>query len=598
MPQKYDQLGPAGKRLARVPRYGRLIALLEPQRFARLVSEAATYWEVYTYINIDSPPDTGVLDGGLVVHAARTFGVQGNNNAPATPDFREFQVRFACHFLGAVAYEMFFAGPQPRSAVSDTQSLKSAVVNRLHEAKVCDFFGDPFTNKLDLLRNLETVFAMDATELKYLIFSSRDREVRWTDVTTHAFFAAYWVVNWTSKEELERLWTLLPDPMTRSNPEYEEFWRFAAEMPVEAVDRARYERLFSRLCDGTWVDKSGQSIRSTELIYRTWERMKETEAGKKFRSQFPSLVAKRGKVACQLLTFTNEQGKPQSQFVSLCQGEQGDGDNGQFLMGAPDGEAPSWDGSGENQNNPQHSVRLTHCRVHRYCVSNVEYELFDGRHASRRAFTDRVKDAGSHPVVNVSWYDAWCFAKWVGELKVNGQPYEVSLPTEAQWEYACRAGERTPFSWGGGHDGNRIESAYCSFDGNYPWERPGSGTVARKGTYRQRTVRVDGRDEDGSLLLANKWGFFQMHGNVWEWCMDWYDPRYYRVGAGQEVRDPKGPSMAIGRVLRGGCWFSRGWFCRSGYRFRDAPVGRYWSRGFRLAAVPVTGGQVGGSSGA
>jgi formylglycine-generating enzyme required for sulfatase activity len=139
---------------------------------------------------------------------------------------------------------------------------------------------------------------------------------------------------------------------------------------------------------------------------------------------------------------------------------------------------------------------------------------------------------------------------------------EYTLPTEAQWEYACRErGEaKGPF-----HYGDSLSSRQANFNGNYPYGG------AAKGRFRKKTTKV------GSYK-ANKLGLYDMHGNVREWCSDWYGA--YPSGS---VADPSGPSGGSFRVLRGGSWADSAGFCRSAHRDWDAPTFRNRSVGFRLS---------------
>ena len=181
IPHKFDQLGSIGRRLTRIPRYGRLIARLS-DRHTELQTEAETFWQVYTHVAVNSGDETGVLDAGLRADAARNLGETSGCDAPRGLDFRDFQIRRACDILGAVAYEMYLWGDSPQSAVKDTQHLSQKVIDRLSEAKVEDFYGDP-VRKQDLHSHLNSVFAMDAAELKYFIFTTSHREIRWTENT-------------------------------------------------------------------------------------------------------------------------------------------------------------------------------------------------------------------------------------------------------------------------------------------------------------------------------------------------------------------------------------------------------------------------------
>ncbi len=160
------------------------------------------------------------------------------------------------------------------------------------------------------------------------------------------------------------------------------------------------------------------------------------------------------------------------------------------------------------------------------------------------------------PVEQVSYDNIQDFIKKLN-LKEGADKYR--LPTEAEWEYACRAGTTTPFYFG-----KCLSANQANYDGNYPLED------CPKGQYREKTVPV------GSFA-PNAWGLYDMHGNVWEWCQDWYGN--YTADA---VPDPTGPSSGSNRVLRGGGWYGDAWICRTAYRGSSSPgYGRNFC-GFRL----------------
>jgi formylglycine-generating enzyme required for sulfatase activity len=246
---------------------------------------------------------------------------------------------------------------------------------------------------------------------------------------------------------------------------------------------------------------------------------------------------------------------------------------GRFLMGSPPNEKD------RRSDEQQHEVEITRpFYLGVYQVTQEEYERIMGRNPSYFSATgggkDQVKglDTRRFPVENVSWDDAVAFCRKLSELpaeKAAGRAYR--LPTEAEWEYACRGGApfQHPF-----HFGPSLSPEQANFDGNFPYGD------APKGPYLQRTTTV------GSYP-ANAFGLHDMHGNVWEWCADWYDADYYQNSPGQ---DPLGPPLASGRVLRGGGWYDHGRICRSAYRLRYGPDNRNYFYGFRLAAVSCSVG--------
>ncbi len=178
------------------------------------------------------------------------------------------------------------------------------------------------------------------------------------------------------------------------------------------------------------------------------------------------------------------------------------------------------------------------------------------------------------PVYAVNFAEAEGFCRKLTErAHASGdlpEAWEFRLPTEAQWEYACRAGTATATSFG-----DTLSSTQANFQG-----KPYNG--AEEGPSLKRTARV------GSYP-ANPWGLHDMHGNVFEWCRDWY---HLRLPGG---RDPdlhdasffatRNENGGISRVRRGGCWADDGWACRSAFRLRFEPERRHEHIGFRVAAV-------------
>jgi sulfatase modifying factor 1 len=165
-------------------------------------------------------------------------------------------------------------------------------------------------------------------------------------------------------------------------------------------------------------------------------------------------------------------------------------------------------------------------------------------------------------VEKVSWEEAKAFCEKLQEQESAAgrvpAGYAYQLPTEAQWEYACRAGTTTATAFG-----NSLSSTQANFDGDYPHNGGAPGPDL------DQTANV------GSYA-ANAWGFHDMHGNVYEWCADWYGS--YPTGS---VTDPAGAGSGTVRVNRGGSWLNDGRYCRSAARGGNTPGYRYYYLGFR-----------------
>ncbi|MGF1547360.1 MAG: SUMF1/EgtB/PvdO family nonheme iron enzyme [Thiotrichales bacterium] len=232
--------------------------------------------------------------------------------------------------------------------------------------------------------------------------------------------------------------------------------------------------------------------------------------------------------------------------------------SGRFLMGSPASEPKRVENEG-----PQHTV--TFARPFAMGVHAITFDDYD-RFASatkRDLPGDRKWGRGTRPAINVSWNDAQDYCAWLKEQ--TGRPYR--LPSEAEWEYACRAGTTTPF-----HFGERLTTGQANFDGNHTY----NGSA--KGEYRGKTLPV------GSFT-ANAFGLYDMHGNVWEWCQDRWHDNYDGAptnGTAWESGDK------VARVLRGGSWFNYPTGCRAASRGSFDPGARSYLIGFRLCcASPI-----------
>jgi len=257
--------------------------------------------------------------------------------------------------------------------------------------------------------------------------------------------------------------------------------------------------------------------------------------------------------SCLSLTF----------FPSICRAESGDGKQagermvlsingveypfrwcpaGTFTMGSPADEQERY--SDETQ------LRVTLTRGFWMLETQVTQAMWTGGEKNGRL-----------PFNDATWFACRDYVQKLNGLGVAPEGYRFSLPSEAQWEYACRAGTMTPFHFGSVLDGDK-----ANFDGNYPY-----GTTTKGNT--------PGKPVEVGSYPANAWGLYDMHGNGWEWCSDIYGA--YPEG---NVTDPQGASSGRYRVMRGGYWHSSAANCRSAAR-RGEPSGHFYSHGLRISLV-------------
>jgi uncharacterized protein (TIGR03067 family) len=200
---------------------------------------------------------------------------------------------------------------------------------------------------------------------------------------------------------------------------------------------------------------------------------------------------------------------------------------GTFVMGSNEKE------EGRSQDEVPHKVTLTKgFFMGLHPVTQEQWQAIMGNNPS---FFTGDKNL---PVEQVSWLDCQEFLKKLQDK--DKKPYR--LPTEAEWEYACRAGTQTPF-----HTGESISSDQANYNADIVYAK------GKKGVMRAVTTPV-------GTFPPNAWGLFDMHGNVWEWCQDWYD------AYPKDVTDPQGPATGEARVVRGGARYSAPAYCRSAYR--------------------------------
>ncbi|MCX7114179.1 MAG: SUMF1/EgtB/PvdO family nonheme iron enzyme [Proteobacteria bacterium] len=254
--------------------------------------------------------------------------------------------------------------------------------------------------------------------------------------------------------------------------------------------------------------------------------------------------------------------------------------SGKFMMGSPPDEPERLDSEG-----PQHEVIIKTPFALGVCAMTfADYDLFcrntqrklpdvqgwlksvifgsmGHENIQRQLPEDKGWGRDNRPVIYVSWHDAQAYCAWLSEQTGCG----YRLPSEAEWEYACRAGTQTPFSFGGNITPEQV---------NYYDTNPYAGD--KKGQYRKKTVPVQS-------LPPNAWGLYEMHGNVWEWVQDAWHSDYQ--GAPTDGSVWESAETGAGRVLRGGSWDFGAGGCRSAFRNSYPPGPQYYNAGFRCARV-------------
>jgi formylglycine-generating enzyme required for sulfatase activity len=231
---------------------------------------------------------------------------------------------------------------------------------------------------------------------------------------------------------------------------------------------------------------------------------------------------------------------------------------GTFLMGSPDSEPEE-----EPDEKPQHEVTVPQFFMSRYPITQAQWKA-----VSRLPQVDcnleedpsNFKGNKNNPVENISWYDAVEFCARLE--KQTKRPYR--LPSEAEWEYACRAGTKTPFYFG-----KTITTEVANYDGTFTY------SDGLKGEGRRRTTPVN------HFGIANAFGLSDMHGNVWEWCADLYHENYNDAPTDGKPWIGKEGEGGL-HILRGGSWIYNPRFCRSASRIRFAPDDSYNFIGFRV----------------
>ena len=234
---------------------------------------------------------------------------------------------------------------------------------------------------------------------------------------------------------------------------------------------------------------------------------------------------------------------------------------GSFLMGSPEDEAESYVNEG-----PQHQVQLQGFFMGQTPITQAQWQLVAGWQKLQRDLNPNPSHfkGPNRPVERVSWEDAIEFCNRLSQR--TGRHY--SLPSEAQWEYACRAGTTTPF-----HFGETISPELANYNATDAY---GDGP---KGLYRRETTDV-------AIFPANLWGLHDMHGNVWEWCLDKWHVNFNGVPQDGNAWLDLNVNKDRGKLLLGGSWYHRPRYCRSACRDHHRPGGVDFDVGLRVVCLP------------
>jgi formylglycine-generating enzyme required for sulfatase activity len=398
---------------------------------------------------------------------------------------------------------------------------------------------------------------MPGVTSRSFLLSSVEKELRWSHKGVMEFYCGKFLSyntdpSWCPKEE-DSDWPVCCDRSIwkiAANPNWEEAFRFAIELGLSAELNSRNENvLLASLGMLYEVPAKGTGWeRPTRLMFEAWSLLESLPACDWYDAVKPVPLERGGELIKRY----------RGQFEAICQDSSKPGHAIATQMLKNFCLCPSTDDADPSRfhfswGDPLRAGKITEpFELGKYTVTNAEYELFDPAHQHVKAFTNYVTglvksvpidELVLHPVVEVDWYSAWCFCRWLGA--------GYRLPSEKEWEYACRARTKTGY-----HFDEGLNQENANFNRKI-------GHTTRVGSYP-----------------GNAYGLHDMHGNVWEWCSNWYGS-----DMDQSVRAEYRDSSAYpARVLRGGSWLSYPLDCRSAYRNGSRlPSFRYLNVGFRVA---------------
>ena len=488
----YENLGEEGQRLSRIPRFGILLSELPDRYLETVKSGAAIYWKAYSYVGETDRECTGLIDSALRISLAtdRTddsytdldghpsrLGFNAElarmrNDAPPNRRqkvIRRWQRNIAFGLLSSIAFEMLVRNAKyeqgPQHYIVESTDFHIAIATRCERAKACCYlFGEVISRWNLLNEELPRLQLMNSQGLKFATLSEDGVNGSWrfVDPTTHAFFAAYWLlIFFGNEDDIKVVSSWIPNPKANLGLKYQEFWDMAVNMPVEEIlaetadsthQHQDRNRVFNCIFDRQWQLDPDRPVRSTELMHRLWDRMQGSEAVRNFQSE------------------------AEVNLREGCSDQPGLQDIGSGLVfDVVLVELPS--------------KKLF---VQKYCVTNGQYIQFDPSHHVPASHHEDAKISAERletfPVANVSYYDAWAFAKWVGRIDFGGEAYFARIPTDEEWEQI--------------------------FHIIYHKSIVDEIRINTRESGRNGPISVFG---DGEITCDNPFGISQMLGNVAEW---------------------------------------------------------------------------------
>jgi formylglycine-generating enzyme required for sulfatase activity len=546
--------------LLRVPRFLKRLRTMEFQSLTRMRTAADLYWES--------------------VKEVLELGVK---NQPS-----ELKVERATLLLALLAWTMTDEGlsvnvPPDRfeSYLSKAWENGGATLRRL---RIIDPKGTEDVAFAQFVGWLERLMQLNTCTEQVLIDNHELTELHWQDKTLQDFFAAVWITRYGDQpawDWLKQRPCLTGDEAQR---DHYDVWRFAVGMPPDPTVRndVRYVQAMSELY--AVPDRLGDLARSSEMIYRSLPAMLQLSGFLSKRDwteqDFHAAAFAAQEQACRMVfvnapppLYRSDVARQAgdlllaylSEFPRIVRSEHGTASQQRlaqdfqgWFVPIPPGESDSltfWMGDKIYRQNreQQHASSIPgRIQMAKYPVTNALLSLFDNRHAQRFVNYKKYSPDPQCPAVYADWYTAWCVALWLG----------CRLPTEQEWEYACRAQPgltQVPTKW---HCGN-TEAKLIDF----AWygERSGNKThvVDREG--------IEGKRPNG-------WGLYHMHGNVWEWTSSWY----HAVAEADQ-----NPELGKFRVLRGGSFGDFAFNCRSANRLLRDPSDSYGYVGFRVILTAI-----------